>query len=77
MTETEIKSLSEPDFTASIRRGAPALDAFAEERIPAAFWKPQPPKLDRQAIIAALKAGDEIEGATLVPAPMQLSVRTK
>ena len=67
----------EADFTASLRQGAPALEVVAEDKIPAAYWKPQPPKLDRQGLLAALKAGTAIEGAALAPPHLQLSVRTK
>ena len=66
----------EPDFTASLRRGAPALEVVAEERIPEDYWKPQPPKLDRQALLAALRGGSEIEGVALGAPQVQLSVRT-
>ena len=44
---------------------------------PAAYWKPQPSKLDKQGLIAALKAGVAIEGAGLGQPQLQLSVRTK
>jgi hypothetical protein len=77
MTEAEIDRLAEADFTASLRQGAPTLDVIAEDKIPAAYWKPQPPKLDRQGILSALKAGTEIEGAVLAAPQLQLSVRTK
>ena len=77
MTEAEIERLAEADFTASLRQGAPTLELVAEDKIPAAYWKPQPPKLDRQGILSALKAGTEIEGAVLAAPQLQLSVRTK
>jgi len=77
MAEAEIKTLTEPDFTASLRRGAPTLEVLAEERIPPAYWKPQPPKLDRQALLVALKGGSEIDGAAIAAPEVQLSVRTK
>jgi hypothetical protein len=77
MAEAEIKTLIEPDFTASLRRGAATLDVLAEERVPAAYWKPQPPKLDRQGLLAALKGGAEIDGAAIAAPEVQLSVRTK
>jgi hypothetical protein len=77
MSEAEIKTLIAPDFTAALRRGAPALDVSAEDRIPPAYWKPQPPKLDRQGLLAALKGGVEVDGAALAAPEMQLSVRTK
>lgn len=77
MAECEIVKLQEPDFTASARSGAPTLEIVAEDKIPAAYWKPQPPKLDKQSILAALKSGAEVEGAKLSPSQFQLSVRTK
>ncbi len=77
MTEAEMKRLEEADFTASLRQGAPALEVVAEDKIPVAYWKPQPAKLDRQGLLAALKNGTEIEGAGLSAPSVQLSVRTK
>ena len=77
MSEAEIPKLTEADFTASVRAGAPTLEVVAEDKIPAAYWKPQPPKLDKQGILAALKSGADVEGASLHPPQMQLSVRTK
>ena len=77
MREAEIPKLVDADFTASLRQGAPALEVVDEDKIPAAYWKPQPPKLDRQGLLAALKAGTSIEGAVLGPPHLQLSVRTK
>ncbi len=77
MAEAEIFKLAEPDFTASVRTGVPTLEVVAEDQIPAAYWKPQPAKLDKQGIIAALKSGAAVEGASLIPPQLQLSVRTK
>ena len=77
MAEAEIPKLAEADFTASLRQGAPALEVTAEDRIPAAYWKPQPPKLDKQGLLVALKNGTAIDGAAIIPPKMQLSVRTK
>jgi hypothetical protein len=77
MSESEIPKLMEPDFTASLRTGVPTLEIIAEEKIPAAYWKPQPPKLDKQSIVSALKSGAEVDGTRLLPPQMQLSVRTK
>ena len=77
MNEAEIPKLLVADFTASLRHGAPTLEVIEENKIPAAYWRPQPPKLDRQGLLAALKAGTAIEGAVLEPPRLQLSVRTK
>jgi len=77
MQDAEIPKLAEADFTASLRQGSPKLEVSAEDKIPAAYWKPQPSKLDKQGLIAALKAGTAIDGACLAAPQMQLSVRTK
>jgi hypothetical protein len=77
MGEADIAKLEQADFTASLRHAAPTLDVVAEDQIPAAYWKPQPFKLDRQGLLLALKAGTEIAGVAWAPSQVQLSVRTK
>ena len=77
MTEVGLTRLEQPDFTASARAGSPALIVIAEERIPEAYWLPQPPKLNRQAILGQLKRGLEIPGAEMSNSKPVLSVRTK
>jgi hypothetical protein len=77
MGEAEIPKLMQPDFTATLKQGSPTLEVVDEAKIPAAYWKPQPSKLDRQGLLAALKGGVAIEGVAIAPAQMQLSVRTK
>ena len=77
MTEVGLSKLEQPDFTASARAGSPALVVIAEESIPEAYWLPQPPKLDRQAILGELKRGIEIPGAEMSNPKPVLSVRTK
>jgi Siphovirus Gp157 len=77
MTEVGLTKIEQPDFTASARTGSPALVVIAEETIPQAYWLPQPPKLDRQAILGELKRGSEIPGAQMSNPKPVLSVRTK
>jgi Siphovirus Gp157 len=77
MTEAGLSKLEQPDFTASTRAGSPALIVIAEDRIPEAYWLPQPPKLDRQAVLGELKRGIEIPGAQMSNSKPVLSVRTK
>jgi hypothetical protein len=77
MNEVGLTKLEQPDFTASARAGSPALVVIAEDRIPDAYWLPQPPKLDRQAILGELKRGTEVPGAQMSNAKPLLSVRTK
>ena len=54
MERADIRKLVEPDFTASLRAVPPSLLVMDEREVPAAFWRPQAPKLDRRALIAAL-----------------------
>jgi hypothetical protein len=46
MTDDEVRTVDEPDFTASIRKSSQTLDVVAE------IWRPQPPKLDHQGLLA-------------------------
>jgi Siphovirus Gp157 len=77
MEQAEIRKLSEPDFTASLRRASPPLLVVDEVCIPVEFWKPQPAKLDRQKLLAMLKAGQDVPGAALGAAGRSLVVRTR
>jgi hypothetical protein len=77
MTEVGLAKLEQPDFTVSARAGSPALVVVAEETIPDVYRVPQPPKLDRQALLAALKRGAGIPGVQLSNPQPVLMVRTK
>ncbi len=77
MDRAGIRKLEAPDFTVSLRAGTPSLQVSSEEGIPGEYWKPQPAKLDRQALFRDLKNGTEIEGASLNNGNLTLSIRTK
>ena len=77
MCEVGLKKLEQPDFTASARAGVPSLIIMSEGLCPEPYWVPQPPKLDRQALLADLKRGAEIPGAQLGNPRPTLAVRTK
>lgn len=77
MAEAGLKRLEQPDFTAFTRAGLPGLIIVSEETIPVHYWVPQPPKLDRQALLSDLKRGEAIPGAELSNPKPVLSVRTK
>ena len=77
MCEVGLKKLEQPDFTASARSGSPGVVIVSEETIPTDFWLPQPPKLDRQALLGSLKRGQAVPGAELSNPKPCLSVRTK
>jgi len=77
MSETGLKKLEQPDFTASVRSGSPTLVIVSVGDIPPAYWVPQPPGLDRQSLLADIKRGDEVPGVQLGNAKPILTVRTK
>jgi hypothetical protein len=76
MCEVGLKKLEQPDFTASARSGLPSLVVVSERRIPAKYWVPQPPKLNRQSLLAELKRGTVIPGAGVGNPKPCLAVRT-
>ncbi len=77
MIELDLKKVTAPDFTASIRAGTPGLMVIDEAAIPSIYWEPQGPKLDRKGLVAELKQGGEVSGATLSNPEPVLSVRTR
>src|ERR1700688_4838347 len=50
MTELNLKRLSAPDFTASIREGIPSLVVTDESVIPKSYWELRAPHLNRQEL---------------------------
>jgi len=77
MIELDLKKLTAPDFTASIRPGMPALMVIDEAAVPSIYWEPREPRLNRQGLANDLKQGAEIAGVTLSNPEPILSVRTK
>jgi Siphovirus Gp157 len=77
MVELDLKKLTAPDFTASIRPGMPSLLVIDEAAVPSIYWEPRDPRLNRQGLLADLKQGAEITGVTLSNPEPVLSVRTK
>lgn len=77
MEKADIKKLEQPDFTALLRAIAPGLVVADESVIPSDYWKPQPAKLDRRGLLAALNSGASVPGVGLGNGGTTLSVRTK
>jgi len=65
MVELDLKKLSAPDFTASIRPGTPALMVIDEAAVPSIYWEPREPRLNRQELANDLKQGADIAGVAL------------
>lgn len=77
MLTAEIKKLERPAATLSLSNRAPSAVIADEASIPSRFWIAADPKLDRKALLAALKAGEAVPGAALSNAAPTLSVRVK
>jgi len=77
MLELDIKKISAPDFSVSVRPGLPALQVLDEGSVPSIYWQPSAPRLKRQELLSELKTGASIEGVALSNPEPILSVRVK
>ncbi len=77
MAELDLKKITAPDFSASLRPGMPALVVLNEDAVPKTYWEPGEPRLRRQTLAHDLKGGAEIAGATLSNPEPILSVRVR
>lgn len=71
----EVKSLELPTMTVSVKKRPDGLQITDEAAIPADWWKPQDPKLDKRALLTALKGGAAIPGAQLDNGGVSLQMR--
>lgn len=65
MEAGQLKRIETGLATVSLRPVPPKVEVTNEAEIPPRFWKPQDPKLDKKALLDALKAKEAIPGATL------------
>ena len=77
MVELDLKKITAPDFTVSIRPGMPALLVLDEAAVPSIYWQPSAPRLNRQDLLSELKEGADIKGVALSNPEPVLSVRTR
>lgn len=77
MVELDLKKITAPDFTASIREGTPSLMVINEDAVPSIYWQPSEPRLNRQGLTYELKQGAEVPGVTLSDPEPVLSVRAR
>lgn len=77
MDKAGLHTIKSPLGTMSVRPTQPKLVVKDEAVIPARFFKPQDPKLDRAALAEALKAKEVIPGAELSNGGVSLSIRVK
>ena len=71
------ETLQRPTATVSLAKRPPALAAFDDSDVPTQFYKQQPPKLDRKALLDAVKSGERIDGIELLPERHTITIRRK
>lgn len=77
MGHGELRKLELPQATLSLRAVPPKAEITDEAAIPSKFWKAQDPKLDKKAVLDALKSKEEIPGASLSNGGETISIRVK
>jgi len=77
MVELDLKKITAPDFTVSVRPGMPSLLVLDEAAVPSIYWQAVAPRLNRQGLLSELKDGADIKGVALSNPEPVLSVRTK
>jgi hypothetical protein len=77
MVELDLKKITAPDFSVSIRPGMPSLLVLDENVVPSIFWQPSEPRLKRQELLSELKQGAAIDGVALSNPEPILSVRVR
>lgn len=75
METVNVKRLEMPLGTLSLKAVAPKVEIIDESAIPAKFWKAQDPKIDKRALMDALKDKQEIPGATLSNGGQTIAVK--
>lgn len=77
MDTAGLKTVPGGCVTLSLRETAPKLIVSDEAAIPSDYWIPQPPKLDRKTLLAALKDKQDTPGAELSNGGISLAMRVK
>lgn len=76
MQQVDLHKLELPQATLSMRAVPPKAEIMDEALVPSKFWKPQDPKLDRKAVLDALKAKEDVPGAILSNGGETLAIRS-
>jgi hypothetical protein len=77
MIDLDLKKITAPDFSVSIRAGLHSLMVIDEAAVPSIYWQPSAPRLKRQELLSELKDGAAIEGVALSNPEPVLSVRVR
>ena len=75
MVIADVQTVKRPGATFTVKAIPPKAQITDEAAIPSAYWKPQPPLLDKTAINAAFKAGQPIPGVSADNGGTSLQIR--
>ena len=65
MTALGISSVKGELLKVSLQKNNPSVEIVNDEYIPAEYWVQAEPSIDKKKLLAALKAGEEVRGASL------------
>jgi hypothetical protein len=77
MQEAGLEKVMAEDFSVGLRKPSEKLEVYDDAEIPADYFVPQPGKLDRRALLDALKSGSKVCGARLVMGEASIQVRVR
>jgi hypothetical protein len=78
MDSTGLRKLELEDVTASIRQGTPSVKVIEPDAVPEAYIETVITRTpDKRAILAAMKAGEEVPGCELSNAMPTIALRTR
>jgi hypothetical protein len=77
MGQAEVRKMELPQATISLRAVPPKAEITDEALVPSKFWKAQDPKLDKKAVLDALKGKEDVPGASLSNGCETISIRVK
>lgn len=77
MERADIRSVKEPDFTATLRSTPRQLNITDETELPMCYWRQRTPTLDRKRLLSDLKNIGPVPGAVLGNGGVTVAVRVK
>ncbi len=77
MLDVNLKKVTAPDFTLTLRAGSPGVVVMDENTIPEGYWEAREPRLDRSRLLTDLKYGVVVDGAMLSNPEPVLAVRIR
>jgi hypothetical protein len=76
MLIADVAKIERPTHGLTLAKRPSKVEITDEAAIPARFWKPADPTLDKRALADALKAGEAVEGAAMTQPAPTLTIRS-